>query len=95
MLLSIPLPEPNQLLRKLATCLEIATPFVCIPGLFESIYFDRISPYGLLMHSVLFSLYGCTALVDRGRFFSFLILYTVGSTPWMGGSAHRKAATYT
>jgi hypothetical protein len=27
-------------------------------------------------------LYGC--LLDIGRFFSFLILYTVGSTPWTG-----------
>jgi hypothetical protein len=25
--------------------------------------------------------------------FSFLILYTVGMTPWDGGSARRKAAT--
>jgi hypothetical protein len=41
------------------------------------------------------SLYGCTALVDLGRFFQFLSLYTVGRTPWTGGSAHRKAATCT
>jgi hypothetical protein len=27
--------------------------------------------------------------------FSFLIFYTVGSTPWMAVSARRKAATYT
>jgi hypothetical protein len=30
------------------------------------------------------SLIGCTALVDLGRFFSFLILYTAGRTPWVG-----------
>jgi hypothetical protein len=27
---------------------------------------------------------GSAALVDLGRFFSFLILYTVGRTPWIG-----------
>jgi hypothetical protein len=62
MLLSVALPNPNQLLRKLATCLKIATPSVCIPGLFESFYFDRMSPYALLLHSVLFFLYGSIAL---------------------------------
>jgi hypothetical protein len=38
------------------------------------------------IRNVLFSLsiYGCTALVDLGRFFSFLILYTVGKTPCTG-----------
>jgi hypothetical protein len=42
------------------------------------------------------SIYGCTVLLlDLGRFFSSLILYIVGRTPWMGGSAHCKAATYT
>jgi hypothetical protein len=30
------------------------------------------------------SIYGSTALVDLGRFCSFLILYTVGRTPWRG-----------
>jgi hypothetical protein len=30
------------------------------------------------------SLYDSTALVDLGRFFSFLIMYTVDRTPWMG-----------
>jgi hypothetical protein len=34
-------------------------------------------------------------LLDLGRFFSFLILCTVGRTPRTGGSARRKAATYT
>jgi hypothetical protein len=28
------------------------------------------------------SVYGSTTLVDLGRFFSFLIFYTVGRTPW-------------
>jgi hypothetical protein len=41
-------------------------------------------------------MYGSTALLlDLGCFFSFLIFYTVGRTPLDGGSAHRKAATYT
>jgi hypothetical protein len=30
------------------------------------------------------SIYGSTALLDLGRFFSFLILYTVGRTLWTG-----------
>jgi hypothetical protein len=30
------------------------------------------------------SIYGSTALVDLGRFFSFLNLYTVGETLWTG-----------
>jgi hypothetical protein len=30
------------------------------------------------------SIYGSTALVNLGRFFSCLILYTVGRTPWTG-----------
>jgi hypothetical protein len=30
------------------------------------------------------SIYGSTTLVDLGRLFSFLILYTVGRIPWMG-----------
>jgi hypothetical protein len=30
------------------------------------------------------SMYGSTALVDLGRFFSFLILYTDGRNPWTG-----------
>jgi hypothetical protein len=33
--------------------------------------------------------------LDLHRLFSFLIPYTVGSTPWTGGLASRKAATYT
>jgi cytochrome b subunit of formate dehydrogenase len=35
--------------------------------------------------SIYLSTYGSTALVDLSRFFSFLILYTFGSTPWRGG----------
>jgi hypothetical protein len=34
-------------------------------------------------------------LLDHCRYFSFLILYAVGRTPWTGGSARRKAATCT
>jgi hypothetical protein len=30
------------------------------------------------------SVYGCTGLVDLGRFFCFLIFYTVGRTPLAG-----------
>jgi hypothetical protein len=33
-------------------------------------------------------------LLGLGRFFSFLIFYTVGRTPWRGRSACQKAATY-
>jgi hypothetical protein len=34
-------------------------------------------------------------LLDLGRFFSFLILYRVGRTPWTGDQACLKAANYT
>jgi hypothetical protein len=34
--------------------------------------------------SIYLSIYGSTALVDLGRFFGFLILYTVGRTSWTG-----------
>jgi hypothetical protein len=42
-----------------------------------------------LMHiiylSICLSVYGSTVfLLNLGRFFSFLILYTVGRTPWTG-----------
>jgi hypothetical protein len=41
-------------------------------------------------------IYGSTALcLEPGRFFSFLIFYTVGRTPWTGGSVGPKTATYT
>jgi hypothetical protein len=46
------------------------------------------------------TIYGSTALLDLGRFFSFLILYTVGRTPWTGDQpvarplpAHRTTQT--
>jgi hypothetical protein len=29
-------------------------------------------------------IYGFAALVELGRFFSFLIIYTVGRNPWTG-----------
>jgi hypothetical protein len=32
------------------------------------------------------SIYGSRARVDLSRIFSFLILYTVGRTPWTGDS---------
>jgi hypothetical protein len=38
------------------------------------------------------SVYGSTALVDRGRFFTFLILYTVGRLLVLG-SVRIKAPT--
>jgi hypothetical protein len=34
-------------------------------------------------------------LLDHCRFFSFLLLYTVGGTPWVGDQPVAKAATYT
>jgi hypothetical protein len=37
------------------------------------------------------SIYGSAALVNLGRFFSFLILYIVGRAPWTGD---KPAATY-
>jgi hypothetical protein len=37
-----------------------------------------------VVRSTSLSVCGSTALVDLGRFFSFLILYTVGRTSWMG-----------
>jgi hypothetical protein len=43
----------------------------------------NVSPL-LIVHPTL-SIYGCTVLfLDLGPFFSFLILYTVDRTPWMG-----------
>jgi hypothetical protein len=42
-----------------------------------------ISEYTTL-HLLVKSVYGCTALVDLGRCFSLLIIYTVGRTPWTG-----------
>jgi hypothetical protein len=36
-----------------------------------------------------------STLLDLGHFFSFLILHTVGKDSLDGGSARRKAATYT
>jgi hypothetical protein len=35
--------------------------------------------------------YGSTALVDLGRFFNFLMLYTVGRTPWTGDQPSARA----
>jgi hypothetical protein len=44
--------------------------------------------------SIYLSIYGSTALVDLGRFFSFLI-YTQSIGHLERGSARHKAATYT
>jgi hypothetical protein len=38
----------------------------------------------ILIIIIYLSIYLSTALVDLGRFFSFVILYTVGRTPWTG-----------
>jgi hypothetical protein len=38
----------------------------------------------LLELTMYLSIYGSTILLDLGRFFQFLTLYTVGRTPWMG-----------
>jgi hypothetical protein len=43
---------------------------------------DESSDY--LKQTLSLSIYGSTALVDLGRFTSFLILYTVSRTPWTG-----------
>jgi hypothetical protein len=41
------------------------------------------------------SIHGSTALVDLGRYFSFLMLYTVGRTPWTGDqSVARPISTH-
>jgi hypothetical protein len=37
-----------------------------------------------VLKKILLSIYGSTACVDLGRFFSFLILYIVSRTPWTG-----------
>jgi hypothetical protein len=36
-----------------------------------------------------------STLLGVGRFFNFLILHTVGRTPWTGGSVRRNVSTYT
>jgi hypothetical protein len=43
--------------------------------------------------SVCLSVCGSTALVDLGRFFNFLILYTVGRTPWTGDQPVARSHT--
>jgi hypothetical protein len=51
-----------------------------LPIVSDCIFFPRLS--GLTIHP---PIHGSTALcLDLDRFFSFLILYTVGSTPWTG-----------
>jgi hypothetical protein len=37
----------------------------------------------------------CSPLFGLGCFFSFLILYTVGRSPWMGDQSHCEATIYT
>jgi hypothetical protein len=37
------------------------------------------------------SMYGSRALVNPGRFFSFLIFYTAGGTPWTRDQPIRKS----
>jgi hypothetical protein len=45
--------------------------------------------------SIYLAIYGSAVLFwGFFRFFSILILYTVGRTPWTRGSARRKAAIY-
>jgi hypothetical protein len=50
-------------------------------SLIEVISFN-LFPYTVYEESL--SLYGSISLVDLGRFFGFLILYTVGRLPWRG-----------
>jgi hypothetical protein len=45
---------------------------------------DRAIIWRHIVWVIALSVYGCTALVDLGRIFSFLISYTVGRTPWTG-----------
>jgi hypothetical protein len=58
-----------------------------------------LSIYLSVCLSVCLSIYGSTALVDLGGVFRFLILYTVGRTPWTGDQpvtmplpTHRKTS---
>jgi hypothetical protein len=55
------------------------------PSIYPSIH-TSIHPSQLASHPFIrSSIYGFTVfLLDLGRFFSFLILFTVGSTPWTG-----------
>jgi hypothetical protein len=43
--------------------------------------------------SIYLSIYGSTALVDLGRLFTSLILYTVGRTPWTGDQSVARPLT--
>jgi hypothetical protein len=45
---------------------------------------SETNPWVYGLGNVNLSLHGFTALVNHDRFFSFLILYTVGRTPWIG-----------
>jgi hypothetical protein len=63
--------------------------------------YSTVHGYYLSIYLSIYSIYGSTALfLDLGRFFSFLIFYTVGRTPWTGDQpvarplpAHRTAQT--
>jgi hypothetical protein len=56
---------------------------------------SRVSEFCFVWYyTICLSIYGSTTLVDLGRFFSFLI-HTQSEDSLDGGSARRKAATYT
>jgi hypothetical protein len=63
----------------------------------QSVYLPTYVPTFLSTYlSTYVSIYGSTALLlGLGRFFSFLIFYTVGWTPWTGNQPLRKATTCT
>jgi hypothetical protein len=72
--------DPSVVQPVASRCTDCATPATLLYGVLLTNFF--LSPW----------LY---SRLDLGRYFSFLILYTVGRAPWTGGSVRRKAATYT
>jgi hypothetical protein len=65
-----------------------------VPSVVHSYNVLRLSVGCSASRLVHLTIYDSTALVNLGRFFSFLILYTVYRTPWMVDQLRRKAATY-
>jgi hypothetical protein len=61
----------------------------------DAIYFLFVhlmkNPLVQILYRRIFSLYDSTVLKEPGRFFSFLILYTVSRIPWTGD----QPTTYT
>jgi hypothetical protein len=60
---------------------------ICLLSIYLSIYLSR---------PIYLSIYGSTVLLlDLGRFFSFLIIFTVGTTPWTGDQSLVRPLPYT